>query len=79
MQTLDALPLGQSCRVVGITAEGNFKRRLSDLGVMCGTKITALHKSICGDPIAYAICGAVIALRRADAKTVLIKTLQEGD
>ncbi len=75
MQTLDSLPLGQSCRVVGITAEGNFNTRLSDLGVMYGTKITALHKSICGDPIAYAICGAVIALRRVDAKTIRIQML----
>lgn len=75
MQTLDALPLGRSCRVIHTQAYGSFQRRMLDLGIAPGTKITALHKSIPGDPIAYCIRGAVIALRRADAKNIFIQPL----
>ena len=73
MHTLDELPLGGSCRVTHIDAKGTFMRRMLDLGIASGTKITALHKSICGDPVAYEIRGAVIALRKEDAKNILIK------
>ena len=75
MQTLDALPLGQSCRVVDIYPQAQLARRMLDLGIVPGTNITALHKSICGDPIAYGIRGAVIALRKEDAKSIAIQVL----
>lgn len=75
MQTLDALPLGQVCRVVDIQPQAQLARRVVGLGLMPGTKITALHKSISGDAIAYRIRGAVIALRIADAKTISVQLL----
>ncbi len=75
MQTLDGLPLGSACRVTRIDASGSFHRRMLDLGITSGTKITALHKSISGNPIAYEIRGAVIALRKEDAKSISIQPL----
>ena len=39
-----------------------------------GTTIEALQKSPSGDPVAYFIRGAVIALRQEDAQKVMIES-----
>lgn len=48
-------------------------RRLMDIGMVQGTEVECLMKSPLGDPAAYLIKGAVIALRREDAGTVLVR------
>ena len=70
--SLDTLPIGATGRVTALSATGNERRRFLDLGVVCGTEISALHKSPSGDPIAYSIRGAVIALRHDDAKKITV-------
>ncbi|MEG2203689.1 MAG: FeoA family protein, partial [Oscillospiraceae bacterium] len=37
-----------------------------------GTRVECLHRSPAGDPIAFLIRGAMIALRREDAVGVLV-------
>ena len=71
-KTLRDLPLGQSARVVVTGFHGSEKRRMLDLGIVGGTRVRALHKSPCGDPVAYMIRGAVIAIRGDDAKNIYI-------
>ncbi len=68
---LDALEIGKSAVVSKLVCTGEIKRRLMDLGLVPGTKVKALHKSPCGDPVAYSVLGAVIALRASDAATIL--------
>ena len=46
--------------------------RLTDLGLTAGSAVTCTMKSPLGDPSAYLIRGAVIALRRADASIVAV-------
>lgn len=71
--SLASLPLGE-CGVVGaLTADGVQRRRMLDLGLVEGATVEALHKSPSGDPTAYSIMGAVIALRKEDAKKILLK------
>lgn len=60
-------------RVAGLDAVGTQRRRMLDLGLVEGTNVEALHKSPSGDPVAYFIRGAVIALRGEDAKKVRIE------
>jgi ferrous iron transport protein A len=48
-------------------------RRLIDLGLVRGTRVTCVLKSPAGDPCAYLIRGALIALRRADADGVALE------
>ena len=47
--------------------QGAQRRRLLDLGVVPGTPITREMTSAGGDPAAYRIRGALIALRRSQA------------
>ena len=64
---LSSLPVGKSGIVYSLSVSGAERRRFLDLGIVSGTEITSLHKSPFGDPTAYFIRGAVIALRKDDA------------
>jgi Fe2+ transport system protein FeoA len=72
--TLADLEAGESARVIRIAASctGSQRRRLLDLGVVRGTEIRSEFGSTSGDPVAYRIRGALIALRRSQARTVEI-------
>jgi DtxR family Mn-dependent transcriptional regulator len=68
-RTLADLAPGDSGRVASIdlACRGAQRRRLLDLGVVPGTRITAVMRSAGGDPVAYDIRGALIGLRRQQA------------
>ena len=68
--SLNTLPVGRSARVSSVEAEPAMRRRLFDLGLIPGTQVTCMAKSPAGDPAAYLIRGAVIALRGRDAAGV---------
>ncbi|MGI6492191.1 MAG: FeoA family protein [Pelotomaculum sp.] len=72
---LHLIPCGKRARVRALTAAGNLKRRMLDLGLVTGTVIEALRKSPSGDPTAYEIRGTVIALRSEAAATILVEEL----
>ncbi|MBQ2668775.1 MAG: ferrous iron transport protein A [Clostridia bacterium] len=67
---LSALRCGECGTVRAVETPGALRRRLQDLGLICGTRVTCVGISPLGDPMAFRIRGAVIALRRADAETV---------
>lgn len=52
-----------------------MRRRLLDMGLIEGTRISCLQKSPAGDPVAYLIRGAVIALRSEDSSQILVDGL----
>jgi ferrous iron transport protein A len=70
---LNFLPLGKKAKVKTLTSHGMIRRRMLDLGLISNTCIEALHKSPSGDPVAYQIRGAVIALRSEEASNILVK------
>lgn len=70
---LSELGVAERGRVTGLTARGGMRRRLLDLGLCEGAAVECVGKSPCGDPSAYLICGAVIAIRAADAATVAVR------
>ena len=70
--SLNSLRVGQSARVSHIEAEPAMRRRLQDIGLIAGTEVECVQKSPAGDPVAYLIRGAVIALRGRDAGGVYL-------
>ena len=70
---LSALPEGESGYVTEVSAGPAMDRRLTDLGLVRGTRVTCVLRSPAGDPCAYLIRGALIALRRADADGVRLE------
>ncbi len=73
--TLADLRTGETGRVSRLSSacHGAQRRRLLDLGVVPGTDIEAELRSASGDPTAYRIRGALIALRRHQAMWVEIE------
>ena len=70
--SLNSLRVGQGPRVSHIEAEPAMRRRLLDIGLIPGTRVTCTAVSPAGDPAAYLIRGAVIALRGRDAGGVYL-------
>ncbi|HSQ26686.1 MAG TPA: metal-dependent transcriptional regulator [Anaerolineales bacterium] len=77
---LHALKPGQSGTVASLSPRlrGAERRRMMDLGILPGTVIHAEISSPAGDPTAYRIRGALIALRREQADLICIQTIQEA-
>lgn len=71
---LSKLPIGKKASVTALVSDGGDRRRMLDLGVISGTEIQPLYKSPSGNPVAYLIRGAVIALRTDVAGKILVTT-----
>lgn len=67
--------LGEQVTVLAIaqTCQGTQRRRLLDLGFVRGAHVTSELVSATGDPVAYRIRGALIALRRTQAAQVVVE------
>ena len=80
-QDLSMLAIGEQAEIVTISkaCRGSQRRRLMDLGILPGTRVSAEMKGLGGDPTAYNIRGAKIALRRNTAEQIQIKRLEKVD
>jgi DtxR family Mn-dependent transcriptional regulator len=80
MTPLSALEPGEKGEVVALAAScrGAQRRRLLDLGVVPGTLVSSELRGPSGDPTAYRIRGALIALRREQADTVYVQRHTEA-
>ncbi|MEN6326751.1 MAG: FeoA family protein [Syntrophomonas sp.] len=70
---LSYLSIGQKAKVKTLTSDGSMRRRMLDLGLIGDTVVEALHRSPSGDPTAYQIRGAVIALRSEEAGKIIVE------
>lgn len=75
MMTLDQLSVGKRACVIRLSEDSPLRQRLQDLGVVPGAQILAWMKSPLGDPTAFLISGAVIAIRREDASYIEVSTI----
>ena len=72
--TLDRIPVGEAVTVAYL---GGIRRRLTDIGLVRGAETVCIGESPLGDPRAYLIDGAVIALRRRDCSAISV--IRQGD
>lgn len=72
---LSTLKPGQEGSVVALSPRirGAERRRLMDLGLLPGTKVEVEMDAASGNPTAYRIRGAVIALRESQAKLINVQ------
>lgn len=68
----------ETADVVELRLTGAMRRRLQDIGLINGTQIECVGRSPLGDPCAYFIRGAVIALRKEEACEVMVQTRSEA-
>jgi ferrous iron transport protein A len=75
---LNNLAPGSKGIVRKLLSQGSERRRMLDLGLICDTSVKVLRKSPSGDPVAYEIRRAVIALRSEEAAKVLVECMSPG-
>ncbi len=73
ISNLSSLEAGEKAKVRTLYTKGSMRRRLLDIGLIDDTKVECVQKSPSGDPKAYLIRGAVIALRNSDARNIIIE------
>ena len=73
MKTLSSLLIGEKARVTEVRTQGGMRRRFLDIGLIKGTVIECVGVGAAGDPKAFLIRGAVIAIRNDDSSFVLVE------
>jgi len=76
---LSDLATGEQGKVVALSPRfrGAERRRMLDLGILPGTLIQAEMTSPSGDPTAYRVRGALIALRKEQARLIQVARLPQ--
>jgi ferrous iron transport protein A len=72
---LSSLQPGEAGRVRALRCEGFNRRRLLDLGLTPGTVVECAYPGPMGEPTAYLIRGALIALRSEQGDEIEIEPL----
>lgn len=72
MKNLSSISPGEAAVIAEILTDGSMRRRLLDIGLIPGTRIECIGKSPLGDPKAFLIRGAVMAIRSEDCNGIII-------
>ena len=65
--------VGEKAIVKKVNTLGSMRRRFLDIGLVKDTEIECIGSSPSGDPSAYLIKGAVIAIRADDGKSIEVE------
>lgn len=76
---LDEIKFGESAIIKRINTAGTIRRRLMDIGLVENTRVECVGKSPLGDPAAYLIRGAVIAIRSRDCADIIVELTGDGN
>jgi Fe2+ transport system protein FeoA len=72
--TLDRVPLAQTVTIVAVGGERAFRRRLLEMGLVPGTRVTPVNVAPLGDPIEIAVMDGRLSIRRHEAMTVTVSS-----
>lgn len=70
--SLNNIKSGESARVIAVKSTRGIRRRLLDIGLTENAPVMCVGISPLGDPKAFLIRGAVIALRSEDTKNIFV-------
>lgn len=73
MNTLKAVKVGQTVKVVKLHGEGAVKRRIMDMGITKGAEIFVRKVAPLGDPIEITVRGYELSLRKADSEMIEVE------
>lgn len=73
--TTNLAELGEGifARITDVGAEGPIGRRLMEMGVVPGVSVRVVKSAPFGDPIEIRLPGYSLAMRRAEARTVVVE------
>lgn len=73
MKSLAEMKIGESGVVDSINITGILRRRIIDMGLTKGSTVTIEKVAPLGDPIDVKVKDFHIAIRKSDAKNIIIK------
>ena len=72
--TLDTVPLGKKCIVIGFKEMAKNKRRhLLDMGITRGCNIEIVKIAPLGDPVSIIVRGYDLCLRKTDMSDIIVE------
>jgi len=71
--TLNDIAIGDSCVVTKLNDTGEIRRRIMDMGITRGAKVSVRKVAPLGDPIDLIVRGYHLSLRREDAKMIEVE------
>ena len=77
-ETLDSLIQGERGIIKELLCTGLTRRRFMDLGLVRGTEVEVIMKSISGDPVAYRVKGTQLAIRNHDAHNIIVERVENN-
>lgn len=72
MKTAADLQLGEKAIVKDVDNSHPSSHRILEIGFTPGQEIVLLNKSVFNDPVAFAIRGTIIAIRKSEARCIII-------
>ncbi|MBU0712952.1 FeoA domain-containing protein [bacterium] len=72
---LSQIVSGKKFKVAKITAAGEIRRRLLDIGFIKNQTGCVIRKALLKDPIEIEIKGAMVSLRRSEAKLINVEEI----
>lgn len=73
MKSLKEIKLDESCVIDNVLADNDMRKRFLDIGLIDNTEVRCVGKSPAGDPKAFLIRGAVIAIRLCDCEKIIVR------
>lgn len=72
MPVLSELENGESAIISKVKGYGAFRKRITEMGFITGTKVTAIKKAPLQDPVEYELLGYRVTLRLSEAHNIEI-------
>lgn len=72
MLKLSDLPPGYTGFIESVGGKEDFRRRLIDMGITPGTKVSVIRLAPLGDPIQIGIRGYELTIRKSEAEKILV-------
>ena len=70
IMTLKDVSIGKTVKVLKLNGEGALRRRIMDMGITKGVKITVRKVAPLGNPLELTVRGYELSLRKSDAELI---------
>ena len=76
-KSLNELKVGESAIITSIDPKNDIRQRLYDLGFIKGAHVDCIGKAPAGEPTAFGVNSAVIALRCEECQSIMTSSVKE--
>lgn len=79
IRTLKDLAPGDTARIKSVTGSGSIRRRIVEMGLVPGVVLTMERYAPLGDPVEVKSQGFHLSLRKEEADTIFLESIDGGE